>query len=259
MNTVMTGLPTRAEARTAAEQEYAALLVMLQGLDQSLWSAPTECSPWTVRDMVAHLNGAAEEAARLSVQIRHLRGARARVGQMSFVDALNEQQLADRRGAVPADLLTELTTLAVKAPKARMRTPLFLRRRPLPEAAGALPGDPLAYLLDVIYTRDIWMHRIDIARATGCDLPDSGAEPLVVAQVVRDLARAWPAEPIVLTLRGGVGGTWPIGSVDEITDPARIELDTVAACRVWSGRSDETGLDPKDKATMALLEARPLF
>ena len=25
----------------------------------------------------------------------------------------------------------------------------------------------LAYLMDIVYTRDVWMHRIDICRATG--------------------------------------------------------------------------------------------
>lgn len=259
MNTVAASLPTRDEAMATAAAEYAALVSMLQGLEVTSWSQPTDCPPWTVRDLVAHVTGAAEEAVRLRVQLRHLRGARARAGASSLVDALNDQQLADRVGAGPTQLLAELTDLAAKAPRGRRRTPWFIRRRPLPGAAGGLPGDTMGYLLDVIYTRDIWMHRIDISRATGCDLPASGGEGTVIGQIVRDLDRGWTAEPFVLSLHGAVTGSWPIGPTSVASGSTRIELDTVAACRLWSGRGDETGLRGDDTVTQALRDTRIVF
>lgn len=251
--------PARNDARRVAEAEYRALLTQLRTLDQEQWAMATECEPWSVRDMVAHLAGAAEEAVRLRVQLRHLREARRRIGEADFVDVLNEQQLADREGQGGDELLAELTALAQRAPKARMKTPWFIRRRPLPSEAGGLPGDTMAYLLDVIYTRDIWMHRIDIARATGSPLAVSGVENDVVSQVVRDLDRGWGGAPFALTLTGPGGGRWLIGNApDEETAPS-VELDTAAAARLWSGRSDETGLTPDSAVATALVETRLLF
>jgi len=248
--------PTRGQACLLAEAEYAALLTMLRGLDDPQWAAPTECAPWSVRDLVAHLAGAADEAVHLRVQLRHLRAAKARIGEAEFVDVLNEEQLADRTGRPYGELLAELTELAIHAPKARMRTPWFIRRRPLPIEAGGPAGDTLAYLLDVIYTRDIWMHRIDIARATGCELVRSEVEDAVVEQVMRDLDRTWTDDPVRIELTGRVSGTWSIGGASPTT---RIALDAVAACRLWSGRSDETGLQPDSPVHNALLSTRLLF
>lgn len=251
--------------RTRAEQvalaEYDALLTMLTRLTPQQWRAPTECAPWTVREMVAHIAGAAEEAVRLRVQLRHLRAARRRGGPL--VDALNERQIADREGRSPAELLAELNMLATRASAARRRTPGLIRRRPLPPGAGGLPGDTMGYLLDVIYTRDIWMHRVDISRATGCELPMSDAEQDVLNLIMADMARSWDGPPCRLTLTGPADGTWLLGAdhdtgagLDESAPPA---IDAVAACRLWSGRSDETGIAADTPATRALAAARILF
>lgn len=251
--------PTRDEACTLAEIEYAALLTMLESLDEAQWAAATECPPWSVRDLAAHLAGAAEEAVRLRVQMRHLRVAKRRVSTTgaAFIDMLNEQQLADRAERDHVEILAELTTLAGRAPAARRRTPWLVRRRPLPTEAGGLPGDTMAELLDVTYTRDIWMHRVDIARATGCALVRSDAEAAVVEQVVRDLARSWAGEPFTLSLSGRVAGTWSVGEGAAPTE--RVELDCVAAARLWSGRSNETGLRPDTPVRARLLRTRLLF
>lgn len=249
--------PTPAQAQRAAEAEYATLLGMLAGLGQAHWDASTECAPWTVRDMVAHLSGASEEAVRLRVQLRHLRYAKKHLAQQGFVDALNEQQIADRAGLAPDDLLAELSALAGRAPASRRRTPGFIRRRPLPPEAGGLVGDTMAHLIDVIYTRDIWMHRVDISRATGCPLPDSGVEGEIVGLIVRDLGRDWHGAPFTLTLTGRVPGQWSIGG--RHPDAPEIVVDCVAACRLWSGRSDETGLSRDSANADALLETRILF
>lgn len=253
-------MTTPLEAVAQGEAEYAALLTMLRTLAPADWSQPTECPEWTVRDMVAHINGAAEEAVRRRVQLRHLLVARTRDRTHSSTDSLSAQQIADRKGRTPAELVAELAELAATAPRGRAATPRFVRALPLPKDAGALPGDKIGYLVDVIYQRDVWMHRIDIARATGCELVASDAEREIVAGVARDLSRGWTGVPFTLTLTGRMVGSWRIGLGDR--DGGEVSVDTVAMCRLLAGRSDETrpvfqGSEPG--TVEDLLRSRVLF
>jgi uncharacterized protein (TIGR03083 family) len=241
----MTTIPmtTRADAPALASEEYAALLATARTLEAGAWSAPTDCAGWTVRDIVAHVTGAAEEAARLPVLLRHYLRALTRERQREIVDSVNDQQLADRAGHTPTQLIEELERLAPLAVRGRQRVPGLVRQARLPAAAGALPGDTLGYLLDVIYTRDLWMHRVDIARATGTTMSETAGERVIVDQVMRDLSRAWTTGPFTLTLTGRVTGTWRIGAG---TGPAAasgpgpaVSADCVTLCRLLSGRSDQ--------------------
>ncbi|MDQ6934567.1 MAG: maleylpyruvate isomerase family mycothiol-dependent enzyme [Actinomycetota bacterium] len=228
-------MTTTADAVSVAEAEYAALLTMLRALPEAEWERPTDCTGWTVRDIVAHVAGAADEAVHLTVQGRHMFKAKTRDRKMALVDSLSKQQIADREQRTNSEILNELAVLATRAPKARSRVPMPMRRMALPDPARQ-PGDSMGYLLDVIYPRDVWMHRIDISRATGCEMSDSGAEDVVVAQVVRDLQRAWRGAPFTLTLTGRGAGSWPIGG----ENGGVLVADTVDLCRLWSGRSDES-------------------
>jgi hypothetical protein len=119
--------------------------------------------------------------------------------------------------------------------------PGVIRHRRLPDPA-AQHGDDLGYLLDVIYTRDIWMHRIDLSRATALPMPRSDGENVVVEQIVRDLQRGWSGPAFTLELTGRVPGRWAIGDPGHAT--ATITEDGVALCRLLAGRSDETLLGP---------------
>lgn len=254
-----TAATARADAPTIAEAEYAALLESLSTLAPSAWSAPTDCPGWTVREMVAHVVGAAEEAVRPLVMLRHFAVALPSARRSPIVDALNDQQIRDRRGQEPEELVSELRELAPRATRARSRLPSLLRSLPLPDP-GALAGDTLTYLNDVIYTRDVWMHRIDIARATSTPMVESPSEPEVVAQIMRDLSRAWDSPALTLVLTGRVPGTWQIGR----GDPGRevVTVDAVALCRTLAGRSDETDLqhDGRDAGLLARLRSsRVLF
>jgi hypothetical protein len=84
----------------------------------------------------------------------------------------------------------------------------------------------------VILTRDPWMHRIDISRATGA-LPVLTPEHdgVLVDDVVREWARRH-GQPFVLNLAGPAGGSWTIGNGAESLD-----LDAVQFCRTVSGRT----------------------
>lgn len=120
--------------------------------------------------------------------------------------------------------------------RARRRTPALLRALPIP-FGPPLGTRPLGYLVGRIYTRDAWMHRVDIARATGRPLdltPEH--DGAIVADVVDEWARGH-RRPFRLTLTGPAGGTWSSGQGGE-----ELELDAVEFCRIMSGRAVGSGL-----------------
>lgn len=237
MNTTIE-MTTPTDAVGVARAELSALVDQVYELTADDFRSPTECEGWTIRDVVAHLTGAADEAVHLRVQAKHMITAKTRLRKLPLVDALTTQQIADRSQKSDVDIVSELASLAPKVPAARARVPGLIRRQKFPDPA-ALPGDNLGYLLDVIYTRDVWMHRIDISRATSRPLPDSGVDDVVVGQIVRDLQRGWSGPSFGLQLTGRTEGEWPVGTPD--AGPT-VTVDTVVLCRLLSGRSDETGL-----------------
>lgn len=247
-------------ARDHAAAEYDALLTMVDAFAATDWDLPTDCTEWRVHDMVAHVAGAAEEACRLPVMLRHqvaaVRGLRR--GEGAIVDLLCRVQIADRVGLSDTELAVDLRRWATGAPDGRRRQPSLLRRVPMPGFTGLRPGTNLAHLLDVIYVRDVWLHRVDLHRATGVDLPASSAEGEVVAQVVRDLDIAWDGPALVLELAGRGTGRWQVGSGSPV---ATVREDSVALMRLLSGRSDECTLETDGDPAVAdrLRAARVIF
>ncbi|MGI8614010.1 MAG: hypothetical protein ACR2KL_08750 [Nocardioidaceae bacterium] len=93
------------------------------------------------------------------------------------------------------------------------------------------------YLIDVILTRDPWMHRTDIAEATGARL---GATAEHDGILVDDVVKEWAArhgQPCTLVLAGPAGGSWSFG-----TGGPRLQTDAVQFCRGLSGRGPAEGL-----------------
>jgi hypothetical protein len=231
-----TPMTTRADAPALAAEEYAALLATARTLEPGAWSAPTDCAGWTVRDIVAHVTGAAEEAARLPVLLRHYLRALVRERQREVVDSVNDQQLADRAGHAPAQLIEELERLAPLAVRGRQRVPALLRRVRMPAAAGALPGDTLGYLLDVIVTDNLFGDIItDIAAAIagGIGLAASGninparTTPSMFEPVhgsAPDIAGQGKADPTAAILSAGM----LLAHLGHDTEAARIEAAVAA-------------------------------
>jgi uncharacterized protein (TIGR03083 family) len=247
-------------ARDHAVAEYAALVAMVDGLSATDWDRPTDCTEWRVRDLVAHLAGAAEEACRLPVMLRHQAAALndVRRGRGEMVDLLCTAQINDRADLADTDLAADLRRWAAGAPDGRRRQPGLLRRMRLPASAGLRPGARLAYVLDVIYLRDVWLHRVDLQRATGGEMPLSTAETEVVAQVVRDLDLEWAGPAFTLHLTGRGSGCWLVG---EGTPVSAVTEDAVALMRLLSGRSDECTLACEGDGSVAerLRGARVVF
>ena len=90
------------------------------------------------------------------------------------------------------------------------------------------------YLVDTIFTRDTWLHRLDISRATGRDMQLSADhDGRLVADVVAEWARRH-GQAFTLTLTGPAGGRWHVGAGGET-----LELDALDFC--WSVGSRQQG------------------
>lgn len=228
-----------ADWMTAAVEGYRRLGALLADLSDEDWRRPTDCPRWSVHDVVAHVVGAAESTARGRELLRQAWRGRALRDGGPLVDGINAVQVRERTGATPEELRRELADAAARGVRARRRLPAPLRALPLP--FGPPVGTrPLGYLMDRVYTRDVWMHRVDIARATGRQLPlTSDHDGRIVADVVAEWARKH-GRPFRLTLTGPAGGTWSGGSNG--SDGEEHTLDAVEFCRILSGRATGPGL-----------------
>jgi uncharacterized protein (TIGR03083 family) len=232
----------RAIAMQLAATEYQRVLELLRTLNPDDWAKRTSCPEWDVRDMAAHVLGMVEMAASVREQSRQGKVAKARVAQHGgvFLDALTGLQVDERADWTSQQIIDRLAARAPKAAKGRKRAPGLIRRRTVPElqdVGGNKEAWTFGYLIDVILTRDPWMHRIDIAQATGADLVlTADHDGVLVADIVAEWA-ARHGQPFELHLSGPAGGDWSIG----LGGP-KISMDPIEFCRAISGRSPAEGL-----------------
>jgi uncharacterized protein (TIGR03083 family) len=220
----------------AAAEEYHRLGVLLRELTDDEWSRPTDCSEWTVRQVVAHLVGGAEAAASVREMVRQMLLGRRLRPDAAGVDGMNAVQVEERVSVAPLRLCDQLDSAGARALRRRSGLPAAVRALPIPFGAP-LGTKPLGYLMDRIYTRDAWMHRVDVCRATGrVLLLTADHDGRLVADVVDEWARAH-GEPYRLTLTGPAGGTWSSGA-----GGPELVLDAVEFCRILSGRAAGDGL-----------------
>lgn len=232
----------RREAMRLAADEYDRVVSQLRSLSPQDWQAPSGCPPWDVRALAAHMLGMAEMAASLREQLRQMRKAK-RAGGV-FIDALTALQVDERADMTPQQILDRFSQVAPRAAKARRRAPGLVRGRamPDPQPVGGRPDSPVeswtfGYLVDVILTRDPWMHRTDIAAATNRPLhltPEH--DGVLVADVVQEWAGRH-GQPCRLTLTGPAGGSWSFGA-----GGPQLQHDAVDFCRVLAGRGQGEGL-----------------
>jgi uncharacterized protein (TIGR03083 family) len=228
------------EAAEMATVELERFLACVEGLAPAEWDLPTACPLWTVRQVVAHVTGAAAAYARWSEfrrQTSPFVQRPYRQAGLSLLDALNQIQVDDRRAATPAALIAELREVGPRAIATRKRLPAALRtvRLPLP----LLGVVPVGYLTDLIYTRDMWMHRLDLCRATGREMIQTPQhDGWVTALVVRDLARKLTpklaGQAVVYDLTGIAGGGFHLGA--HASPGARITMEVLDFHLQASGR-----------------------
>jgi uncharacterized protein (TIGR03083 family) len=227
-------------AMRLAAEEYDAFVAQLRALSSDEWRLPTCCTGWDVHAMACHVVGMAEFAASPVEQARQGLQAKRRGGL--FIDALTDVQMAKHRHRSPAEVVEAMAAAGPRAARGRRRTPAPLRRfpmrgQPVDETGTVTETWALGYLVDVILTRDTWMHRSDIAAATGRAMvltPEH--DGVLVADVVADWAGRH-GQQCSLTLTGPAGGTWTWG-----TGGPSYELDAVEFCRILSGRGTGEGL-----------------
>lgn len=233
----------RPTAMLLAEREYQRVADAVDALTPDGWTRPTDCTAWDVRQLVAHIAGMAKFTSTPLEMARQMRAAKARQREgQALVDAQTAVQVAQRDHLGLDELRAELRRIGPRAARGRRRTPGFVRRMRLPEPQvvnGAPETWSLGYLMDVILTRDPWMHRLDLARATG-QAPTLSADHdgVIVADVVLEWARRH-GRPYRLELTGPAGGSWSSGTRGE-----KIVMEAADFCRVVAGRPGPAGDDP---------------
>jgi uncharacterized protein (TIGR03083 family) len=235
-----TTLPGHREAMSLGATEYERLIGALRTLEPDDWVRMTDCVLWDVRAMVAHLLANMEANASRREMAHQIGTAkkRARMSGAPMIDELTALQIDERRSLSATELRSRIEGVVAKAIKGRRNVP-GLMRRVIRIDAGPFGRMSLGYLVDTVYTRDVWMHRLDICRATGQPMVvDAEHDGRLVAAVVGDWATRH-GQPFELVLGGPAGGSFEDGEGGE-----RHELDAVEFCRIVSGRdsADSEGL-----------------
>jgi uncharacterized protein (TIGR03083 family) len=223
------------EASAVAEAEYRRFGELLESLAPADWSRPTECGPWDVRLLVAHVLGATEANASPREMVRQLR--RGRRGVAVEVDPVSAVQVSQRRALEPATLRQRYARAVPAAVAWRSRWSRLAGAVPMRVGAPVHETWRLRYLMDVVYTRDVWMHRVDVCRAID-------REPVLTPPhdgwIVADVVADWSGRhgrPFALTLEGPAGGRFVSGA-----GGTQLTADAVEFCRVLSGRGRGAGL-----------------
>jgi uncharacterized protein (TIGR03083 family) len=233
---------TRAEAASLASTEYGRLVDQLRALTDSDWARPTDCSLWDVRALAGHCVGMLSDFTSFRPLMRRMRAATkaSKASGEVFIDVMTAMQVSDHAALTTDELIARAEANAPKAAGWRTKAHRLFRRMPMKEEVGGQTETwRMGYLLQVILTRDPWMHRVDIARATGRDLVlTADHDGRIIADVVAEWARRH-GRPFTLRLTGPAGGRYTSSGgsgADELS------LDAVEFCRVLSGRAEGFGL-----------------
>lgn len=226
------------EAARLAAAETARMVETLRSLDDADWSAPTDCTLWDVRAMAGHVLGMTETFSSLGRFARNMRAGGKAAGDGPFIDGLTAVQVRATASLSRDELVNRLESAGPKNAGWRGSRRL-MRHIPIKQDMpdGSVETWKAGYLFDVILTRDTWMHRVDIAQATGKPMLLTGDhDGRIVADVVAEWARRH-GKPFRLVLTGPAGGEYVAGE-----DGERLTIDAVEFCRMLSGRAAGTGL-----------------
>jgi uncharacterized protein (TIGR03083 family) len=225
----------RSTAMRLAATEYERVALLLEGLHPEDWNAPTDCPAWDVRAMAGHMLGMVQMIASMPEMVRQQLAAKrnAKRDGTVMIDALTALQVEKNATLTTGELIEQVRRLAPKAVKARRRAPGLIRKQTMPDQDEWWT---MGYLFDVILTRDPFLHRVDIARATGTALTATAEhEGVIVDDVVAEWAERHGAS-YDLELTGPAGGHWQCGNGEHTT------MDAFEFCRAISGRTPAEGL-----------------
>lgn len=233
------------DAMSLLETELDRTLDVLRSFDHGDWAAPTACPDWDVHDMYLHVLGACEASASIRENLHQMLRARRHRSRHGgpLEAALSGVQVRERAALTPAELVERLAGVAPRTLRKRTTTPAVVRRLKFSVDGPVTERWTLGYLIDTIYLRDLWMHRVDATDATRRELvltPDH--DGVIVSDVVAEWSRRHGL-PFTLTLTGPAGGLYSsVGSARDARSPEAFELDAVEFCRALAGRSDPPGL-----------------
>lgn len=231
---------THKEGMALAETEYRRYTDMLAQLRPEHWSEQTVNTDWNVKQLTQHVLGFAESNASFRVFAKAMRAGKKRAavkGYDHFIHGVNEVQVEEREPLTTEELLAQWKKTWPKALRGRRRFPPFMR--PIPLDFGPVIGKkPMgSYLMDVVFTRDTWMHRIDTCRAVGL-------QPVLTPEhdgrLIEDMVAEWTKLydlSITLNLEGLAGGTYVRGTGEE-----KLTIDAVEWIWILSGRGTGIGL-----------------
>ncbi len=231
---------TKAESEGLAKAEYRRVADQLRSLAPDDWAKSTECPLWDVRAMAGHTTGMLSTFTGYRTLMRSMSTATksAKTAGCPMIDALTAKQVADHAALSTSDLIAKVDEQGPRSARWRATRPALFRRIPMKEEVGGVQETwRMGYLLDVILTRDPWMHRVDIARTTGREIeltPEHDGR--IIADVVAEWARRH-GKPFILTLTGPVGTEYVSGENGE-----HVTVDAVEFCRTLSGRATGAGL-----------------
>jgi len=234
---------THHEAMRLQANELERTIESLRSLEDAAWRAATDCPAWDVRAMYQHVLGACEAGASVRENLHQMRLARTYRKQHGgpLEAALSAVQVDERADLSPAQIVRRLAAIAPKTVRRRSRTPALLRNYAKLAVDGPVYETwKLGYLLDTIYLRDLWMHRIDLDQAVGRSLErGTDDDRRIVADVVAEWTRRH-GKPFVLELTGPAGGTY--GQGPDVPGSEHVLADAVDFCRTLAGRLPATGL-----------------
>lgn len=231
------------DAEALARAVYEDLLRHLVTLEASDWDKITDCAPWTVADIVRHIVGAAKGHASLREEMRQIRHAagHAHLFDGSRLDAMNDLQVQGHAHLDGPALISELDRVWSDAVDRRMSRPGLLRALRVPnDSTGSTPSGSgkrirLGHLFDTILTRDVWLHRLDIARATGRSLTFGPHDRRIISDVIAEWAERLGDRGFDLTITGPFEGRFVSGVAAEA-----LTLDGIELCQILSGRAQHS-------------------
>jgi uncharacterized protein (TIGR03083 family) len=228
------------EAMRITAVENAKFGDLMRSLSPEQWSQPTECTRWDVRAMAAHLVGSAASQASPREFFRQKRGGKPICRELDspfWWDGMNELQVRERASCTTEQLIAEWTTASADALASRTKMSRPIARLKLLNLPHPVGRQPLAYLFDTGFTRDVWAHRIDIAHALGTEPDHDAAHD---GRLLADIVAEWGAthgQPFTLVLEGPAGGTYVQG-----VDGETIHISVVDFVRTLAERTTGSGV-----------------
>jgi uncharacterized protein (TIGR03083 family) len=221
------------EAMALAATEYDRLLAVVDRFGPEDWRRPTDCPGWDVRDMVTHLLGFMKANADHAEADRQLAVAARDAEEHGILrlDAQTALHVREHAALTPAEVAAAVHAEAGRALAGRSAVPAEVRASTF---STGLPGEAdwtLGYLVDVVFTRDVWMHRVDLCRASGQPLELTAEhDGRLIADVVADWSRRC-GQPFALHLDGPAGGSIAAGR-----GGPQLRVVAVEFWRILSGR-----------------------